>query len=64
MDNNGWQPIETAPKYEAIWCWLPDWKMQCVAWFDEDEWWSPVRRDARMAIPDPTHWRPLPEPPE
>lgn len=63
-----WQPIETAPmtsRARLIWC--PE--IQCtfaVTWHDEDkEWviWPGGRPLAYLAV-TPTHWMPLPEPPE
>ena len=61
--SDGWQPIETAPKDQAIWGWVQDWSMQSVAWFADDRWWMPAMFRSRVAIPKPTHWRPLPPPP-
>ena len=59
-----WEPIETAPTKTPVWVWLEAWHMQCVAWLEGDQWWAPVLREGRVAIPAPTHWRPLPDPPE
>ena len=66
-----WQPIETAPTDgTAVLCWpfnyssLFEGKAEpeiVIGFFSEDDWWceSTVAKTF-----DPTHWRPLPAPPE
>jgi len=61
---SNWQPIETEHQDgRDLWAWIPKWKMQCVAWFADGQWWTPTRESGRMGIPLPTHWQPLPDPP-
>jgi hypothetical protein len=69
MDERQWQPIETAPKdgtrvlvFEATY------GMAVAAW---DSYWQWVERGADYATEvwgngtiEPTHWMPLPQPPE
>lgn len=57
-----WQPIETAPK---------DGTLVLVADDDGPEWSMPAQwcrslwvNTARGIVPDPTHWMPIPSPPE
>ena len=70
--SGGWQPIETAPRDgTAICMYIPERsdQFQCGFWIwetDENDdpkigvWWSgDGRNDAQ-----PTHWMPLPLPPE
>ncbi len=55
-----WQPIETAPKdgTEILGCWLPSLVCGVVSW-GFGEW---AEADERVRAP--THWMPLPEPPD
>jgi hypothetical protein len=58
-----WKPIETAPKDGSdvlIWCYTGE---IGVAHFDSATfaWWSDL---STRECPDPTHWMPLPPPPE
>ncbi len=77
MINNGWQPIETAPK-DGTWfdVWLPSIKPQTkfhskggcrsTDWhFDFDEKLNKVNNRITDQLYDglPTHWMPLPKPP-
>jgi len=68
---SGWRPIETAPK-DGAWVWLyeaveHEADRQYVGhWFhdyigDEDRWQDAA--DCRE-FAKPTHWMPLPDPPE
>lgn len=68
----GWQPIETAPKdgTDILVCVthnLPDDEWETIQWVDwrrgDDVVWP--RYWERIDIPfPPTHWMPLPEPPD
>ena len=58
-----WQPIETAPKDATpILMWhAPNWTL--IGWFYEDG--SFYRTDGlSFNRKDPTHWMPLPDPPQ
>jgi hypothetical protein len=59
-----WQPIETAPKDQAVVLWVPRRYPHVVIgehWAHSDEltwgWWT---QSSRV---EPTHWMPLPLPP-
>lgn len=69
-----WQPIETAPKDSEILLWFPRWKAK-TGRFQADKYSARPRpywtmdaerlwgvRDVRLN--QPTHWMPLPPPPE
>ena len=65
----GWQPIETAPRDGTwIWCWHEEkrWKrvgMRCKA--SGPRWhYSGTGVNAEYADDAPTHWRPLPAAPQ
>jgi len=60
-----WQPIETAPKDGTdILVWWPFWsKSPEVAAFIDGEWYSECVTSDSTEKP-PTHWMPLPAPPE
>lgn len=67
--DNGWLPIESAPKDENIWLYWPDAPIdsrQQVGWFETDtadgQRW--VNDHDSMDCLCPTHWQPLPKPPE
>jgi hypothetical protein len=54
-----WQPIETAPKdLMCVLGWCPGW--MALACFHDDEW----HEGPGGNIWHPTHWQPLPAPPE
>jgi hypothetical protein len=58
----GWQPIETAPKNgTAVLGWDKD-EGHYVTWCSEGSWGQSV--DDCVYLQFPTHWRPLPPPPE
>lgn len=65
--DNGWQPIETAPKDGTQIVLIgryPDgktWSDQYQSWWLNGIW---ERRFHRIDVVPPTHWRPLPAPPE
>ena len=71
---NGWQPIETAPK-DGGWIWVTEptgtwmglatWRKSTRkgiggVWLD----WDFKRWEAGAKLKQPTHWMPLPDPPE
>ena len=66
-----WQPIETAPKDgEAVLLWCPadeDWQSFVTSgWYESgifDRRWYACTDEQPME-PQPTHWMPLPAPPE
>jgi hypothetical protein len=59
-----WQPIETAPKDQTIVLWIPKRYPHVVVaahWASEEcdwGWWAGASRV------EPSHWMPLPEPPQ
>ena len=67
-----WQPIETAPKDGTkVWLFIPsDEPQQVVGLFDtwgDHSWWAyadRVLQDITGEAGTPTHWMPLPAPPE
>ena len=60
-----WQPIETAPKDgHAILASDPAWHgVPCPMFWNGEEWQHWFRSELYGAY-DPTHWMPLPAPPE
>jgi hypothetical protein len=56
-----WQPIETAPRDgTTVLAWCDEWKHARTAWaYESDQWQA-----APPSIFQPTHWMPLPAPPE
>jgi hypothetical protein len=62
---DGWRPIETAPKDVHILAYKESWGPVEAHWEwgdDEDyEGWIATHHDQDF---EPTHWRPLPQPPE
>ena len=66
-DERGWQPIDTAPKDEPILIYTRSWgPLIAVRSGEFGEWLS--RMQVPVSISDeteaPTHWCPLPGPPE
>ena len=68
-DRHGWLPIESAPKTsEAILVWVP--RNKChfeVYWEDNAEppdWYIFGANWKPLVDGEPTHWQPLPPPPE
>ena len=60
-----WQPIDTAPEDTYVLVWCPDYYChECgVAMLhSEDGCWRD--REGYLPLATPTHWMPLPEPPE
>lgn len=72
MSENKWMDIETAPTDgTAVLCFWPgfdpsnaDGRNFGVAMFADGEWRSPDAQDDDEAYSWPTHWQPLPAPPE
>jgi hypothetical protein len=62
----GWQPIETAPRDgEYFLAWNGNWRGLARFWepnYEGDPPW--VDETTQYIVPEPTHWMPLPEPPE
>ena len=72
MNESDWQPIETAPRDGSqVVVWNPDnpygeWPLM-AQWHAPSQTWSIHIEGQRiwLGLPlDPTHWIPLPEPPE
>ena len=71
MNNNEWQPIETAPKDGT---WILVYKPFNLYGFDDSEWyvdkyivrWADECWNISMddIVVYPTHWMPLPNPPK
>ncbi len=63
-----WQPIETAPKDGSIvilGCAHPGFRPVAVCWAqDKVRWEWPMSNGRPLKHYDPTHWQPLPAPPE
>jgi hypothetical protein len=67
-----WQSIDTAPKGKVVLLWGPtdisdngtitNWKMETGYWIRDGWIWD--GRSLRPYDVKPTHWMPLPEPPE
>lgn len=67
---DGWQPIETAPRYEWVMLFEPNgvydtpglthWIAKWVFIDGEFGWFD---QDASLVCSNPTHWMPLPPPP-
>jgi hypothetical protein len=56
-----WMPIETAPKdREAVLLWCPERKNIQKCWWRDGAW----QRNNDTLMEEPTHWQPLPAPPE
>lgn len=72
MDNGGWLDIESAPK-DGAWIWAIEGETQFTAkWYDFDYTHLPHKVNPQRYTGwlddygrpvNPTHWRPLPEPP-
>ena len=61
-NESGWQPIETAPNMSQenkilVFC-----RGKVDIQFADGDWWRREKINENKAIP--THWMPLPEPPE
>jgi hypothetical protein len=58
----GWQPIETAPNSTPCLVISDGWAWPCIGYFDGFNWRDNTSQKTFMI--GPTHWMPLPEPPE
>lgn len=67
LSNEGWRPIETAPKDgTAVDLWGSGRRATDVAWGLIRDWMGKEREGWQHGMPDdfePTHWQPLPNPP-
>lgn len=63
MDANGWVPIESAPKDERVLLWDGKW-VAAGAYTDYDSIGWVMDHDEDLLGSCPTHWHPLPAPPE
>lgn len=67
MDTSAWKPIDSAPKDTEILVYTRPWGT-IIASFSEEfgEWLSrmQVPVSIRVEAEMPTHWRPLPDPPD
>lgn len=61
-----WQPIETAPKdgKTHILAYEEGGDIYRAAWDAESECWSSYCGQYVTVTPEPTHWQPLPQPPQ
>lgn len=62
-----WQTIETAPKLGKLLLWYPCYKFAQIGWWNEAD--KKFENEGELFCKDkvyiaPTHWMPLPEPPE
>lgn len=67
MGNTDWQPIETAPKYEIVIVYAGDVGVGMKVSGKDEDWWTydPHEIDpSPCEIINPSHWMPLPSPPE
>lgn len=63
MDETGWQPIETVPRDATmVDLWSQSWGRLTNCRWDEGKWWRDRIGYEEYEF-DPTHWRPLPNPP-
>lgn len=60
-DAHGWRPIASAPRDgSTVLLWAMGWRSPQTGWTcDNDDW-----QDVRGTRYPPTHWQPLPAPPE
>lgn len=59
-----WKPIETAPNYVSILVHSDDGEIELVEDDDNDYTWVPYNGVRERCCSKPTHWMPLPEPPQ
>ena len=58
-----WQPIETAPKDEYVLA-FEDGEFYKARYDSAEEYWQSCCGQPVVYDPQPTHWMPLPQPPE
>ena len=62
---SAWRPIEIAPKDQWVLVYERHWGLKVAKWFCEDQWrYANDTADGGYQCCHPTHWMPLPEPPE
>lgn len=63
-----WQPIDTAPTHTPVLVYFNDGLFEVAKWNADDEgdhgWWTNDGLDFNYGQDRPTHWQPLPEPPQ
>jgi hypothetical protein len=62
-----WSPIETAPKTSDVLLWWPHWSNRpTIGYWKFDRWMAEnaLQDSVGFLGPQPTHWMPLPAPPE
>jgi hypothetical protein len=68
MAGGDWQPIETAPRETDVLLFVPREAVSYVVagLFNngEEDGWSSALREMMWLDHEPTHWMPLPDPPE
>ncbi len=59
---DGWQPIETAPSDGKPILVVGGYESKATIRGADGEWWRRARREGSKSVP--SHWMPLPEPPQ
>lgn len=69
--SDGWMPIESAPRDgTAVLTYMPPLPHQSIGWNNIQKWkgekagWITVGMPKRRMLHQPTHWMPLPPPPQ
>lgn len=63
-DGDGWRDIESAQDGVDVLVYVPSTEEQFVAYRDEKGDWLYARCGVTRIVCEPTHWRPLPAPPQ